>query len=482
MIYAKKDESNIIKFIDAIDELKDFFHWKINVEDENQLMNSIKMSEFAILFKTNPQDYNELESEINYAKSERKMIFTILLNSPSKSRNMKTIEINDPINTDANRNALNYFKIFLPRILAPMKMNSCCYCIRIEATKSFPINENKNILKIISNEEVLIRSDFNDLSLVNFKSNSVTNKIEIRQGLEWKFEWIDHLKKLILLVMKDTIWPQRIELIDIRNNVREKFYTRFLISSILYDRFNQNTYFFNDKTHVYFYDRNLKYKKQKALELEPNLSNRTLDKNYFYMWANGNCFFTVFDLNLNFLFEHHTSSNVARILTDPKSSDILFIGCASGIQVISTNGFQSLGFIETYPRLEMVLNSRLMLTDLDRNAFIYKFELKKCNHVNDSTFICQINPLRPPHLYREPCTLPCGISGCIDCIHENFNIYSQRYVCKCKEVHKLSHNALKQDEKLIGMMDENLEGLCKNMLKIGSNTLNLKGTYVFLLI
>ena len=127
MIYAKKDESNIIKFIDAIDELKDFFHWKINVEDENQLMNSIKMSEFAILFKTNPQDYNELESEINYAKSERKMIFTILLNSPSKSRNMKTIEINDPINTDANINALNYFKIFLTRILAPMKMNSFCY-------------------------------------------------------------------------------------------------------------------------------------------------------------------------------------------------------------------------------------------------------------------------------------------------------------------------------------------------------------------
>jgi hypothetical protein len=88
----------------------------------------------------------------------------------------------------------------------------------------------------------------------------------------------------------------------------------------------------------------------------------------------------------------------------------------------------------------------LIFKDPEGNYLIYKINLKTAlNNLNDSKYICKINPLKP-HLYQDPYLLPCGNSACLDCIDKHFNIYLNELVCNfesCQKSHRLTQELKK---------------------------------------
>jgi hypothetical protein len=117
----------------------------------------------------------------------------------------------------------------------------------------------------------------------------------------------------------------------------------------------------------------------------------------------------------------------------------------------------------------------LIFSDLNEFKFVYKinFNKNKTNSNFNQKFICKINKFQP-HLYSNPCMLPCGNSVCLDCIYKHYNIHLKLFKCtfdSCQEWHKLPYE-MKRDLELIQEINENTDEIIKTMIK---NITNLSG-------
>ena len=82
----------------------------------------------------------------------------------------------------------------------------------------------------------------------------------------------------------------------------------------------------------------------------------------------------------------------------------------------------------------------LCLVEQNNTLMLQKIDAKN-NKIDDKMFYCQLNSLyKEPHLYSNPYLLPCGNSACLDCIHNDYNIYKGTFKCNfdsCHQEHKL---------------------------------------------
>ena len=126
---------------------------------------------------------------------------------------------------------------------------------------------------------------------------------------------------------------------------------------------------------------------------------------------------------------------------------------------MSTNSFKVAGVIRKSCNLKLSIafNNKLFFRDNFGNLYVYNIRLshKSLQSRIDSTFICNFNPSKPPHLYKKPYFLPCGkYSACLDCIDKNFNFYSGTIKCNfesCKLLHKFNQQLVRDvrlDEKI----------------------------------
>ena len=180
---------------------------------------------------------------------------------------------------------------------------------------------------------------------------------------------------------------------------------------------------------------------------------------FIFKWLNHTI--VIYDSNgYNFLTKIETFNPIYSILTDQSQAlNFLVQTEKSEILIYDTKSLTLIGTINSPFKLNMYLNENIIFSDLSGISFVNKLELQA--KVSTSKYKCYLNTYQP-HLFKNPYLLPCGNSACLDCIHENMNIYKNRF--KCYDHVQVSNG----NNNYINTCNEQQHGLF--MLKIDKNT------------
>ena len=101
----------------------------------------------------------------------------------------------------------------------------------------------------------------------------------------------------------------------------------------------------------------------------------------------------------------------------------------------------------TSEMIVMILNNKLVFKDLNGCFSIKTIKhLKPASQV-DEAFCRFNNPFKQPHLLSNPYLFICGHSACLDCIHQNYNIFKKNIKCLvCEKLHRLPQQLESMDK------------------------------------
>ena len=235
-------------------------------------------------------------------------------------------------------------------------------------------------------------------------------------------------------------------------------------------------------------------------------------QDYIYLF-DGRNFVHILDLNLTYIgiIGQNILKNPSQLITDANNSNYIIIKsnkydwCETEnlFCVFCVHNFQYVGSFETKQPIykeNSMLNNSLFQTFVDVDTYEYQNYIEMNDVYNQDSrmvqkfdyhveyrlfdnkpkingnfqlnieeqFICKANSAYP-HLYKNPCILPCGNSACLDCIYENYNILTNSYKCNldtCKEKHQLIRH-LKPNEKLNKIFEDNLADIFKHFKEYG---------------
>ena len=479
-------------------------------------LSNLLFPDVAIFFLTNNIIRSlSFKKKYKFLKDKGKPMLFVLINN---------IEINDliditgfnvirfvePINSDANKEALKHFQIFLFSVLRIKSFffheSIDDYSSRMQLIsnkKTFNYNATDSEMKSTDETFLLSYETFENffligitLKIINYNNDNVLGEISLG-NCEDLFCYIDHLK-MVFIIPVFTNQKRQIcgELYDINGKFVRKVELSPIVhsisrfSSVAYNQENNETYF------VYsVYDENADRKNgnatiftyDKYLRLKVNTSRIyaykiTIYKQYIYsiyqssMYKSPKIFIYDFSFNLVASFIKEVDW---WLLSNLRQTPYIFIG---NDLIFDTKTFSFIGFFKTQTesRLITAFKDKLIFKDFKGNYLIYKIDLKTAqNNLIDSKYICKINPLKP-HLYQNPYLLPCGNSACLDCIYKHFNIYLNEFICNfesCQQSHRLT-----QDLNLNDIMISSCQNILKNMIEGGNFILSKKGIYIYIFV
>ena len=266
------DKENIVKqFIDEINELNDILKLELTFNDEDQLMSSIKKSDALIIFSTGILS-EKLQKEYECAKAEKKIILPVTISSMFKSQDFRTIEINEPISKDSNKESFKKFNSFLHRSLQIRKngfFEQGLIDFKAFSIKYFDGDQPFfKKFEIISEDESLIQltyNGFNFLKLINNHTGNIISVICQAQG-KIMFSWINHLNQVLVVYMnngKSALKDKNGKIIRFFPLCLEKILDLATNITLSYNKFNKKTFIrfttLNGSTYFLDYDVNFDF-------------------------------------------------------------------------------------------------------------------------------------------------------------------------------------------------------------------------------
>ena len=250
--------------------------------------------------------------------------------------------------------------------------------------------------------------------------------------------------------------------------------------SMIYSEINRKTYIFiNEKKCVQVFDENLKSEKLMPLKYQYMIFNIYIHNDRFYTPDASINVIHVYDLNINYLTSFGYSilgpslslhfdiiNNTNYVFAKSQTTlyafnlgNYKFVGKMPVDQMDNYSCFTNKKFIEV-PRKERCLK----IFNIDYKIFRNKFIIHNGLHLAiDQKYICKLNPLNI-HLYRNEYLLPCGNYACLDCIYDNFNIFTKTLTCSfdnCKIEHRLKTIDIKPCSYII---NENVYNISEQLL------------------
>ena len=338
--------------------------------------------------------------------------------------------------------------------------------------------QNANLflgLSIISNEEIIVREMNGNIKIINFETNKIIGYIYLDGAFNSSHCWLEHCERLFVIdkfVCKLFEKNGQIDrIIDVNALPKNNSLTP------LYNQMTKETIITTIYGNITILDREFKLKRVFDLQKQNRIKLEILNEN-IYLWDSyGN--FEVYDFNFYKLVSFLVSDLITTVMYDHQmtSNFILFIQLLNkDVLLFNTNTFTIDGFIRANFELSFVLNENLILNDYDGNLLMYKLELKHTENELNSKYICKINPF-DKHLYSNPFLLPCGASGCLDCIYNNMNFYVGIYKCTiCHDNHVLN-GKLEKDFLTNELLKDNCKEILKMMLNIKKKAIEGKNLF-----
>ena len=498
MSYSDDQELAVIEFIDKIAEPNKFLKCDVNIENEEKISSEIEKSNLVILFITKDCKKSKLvEKEVAIAKKFYKLLIPVVLgdncmdieNLLDYDNNFLVIKIEKPL--DSNTEAFKRFQALLFRSLQIVKYN--WIDLQLILIKKLKQNFLLDDLKFISDEEVIIRSKSDILKVINIKTGEIVSEIHQNDSCAiYLFVWIAHLSQILVILFDYKTFELDVNFYDKSGENMETINLLEICeisSDILflnYEPISQNTYLAaNQKTDssnatIFIFDKYFNYVCKK--ELAYCLFVKAVTRKYIYVSCRDylESFeqsqikneILVYDLYYNYVTTIQASSSIENLICDSKQADFIFIQTKTGVEILNSESLSIVGIIECPFQLKIVLNDKMIFTDLKEHIFVYKIDFLEKKKA-DSKFICRANPLKS-HLYSNPYLLPCNNSACLECIYQIFNIAERKFKCNfelCKNEHTLQQE-LQKNVELMENIHENIELILKNLLKYGKKVIS----------
>ncbi len=454
------DESKILDIIDWIDELKKFNRIKKYSNNVKQIKDQIRKSDILIFFLTNSfLKSKRFKFEMDYANTESKSRIYVLMDENIEDQtdgidfeNFTSIKLIEPLDSEANKNALDCIRILL---FNGLNINQRYYDKNMHLDFSLiSINQIKNIrpygldkINIISNNEVIIKNEAESkLNFFNFITSE--NICEIKTDSTFvDYCWIGHLSQIFVLneMYSLSCLFQKNGLLIKNISLDFNFY---YIYSMFYNEVTKDIFFFCSnyspaedgeeygKEFSVFDSNDFSFKKKIENKLEIEYIKFTNDN--IYTWDYSELFIN--NLNFEKLASFELEARIRSVFSDP-NNQFLVIDTDVDTVFFNAKNFTILGSFK-HPYVACLLfNKNLVLIDNIKNFFIYKIDLIK--NADDSKYTCKIDRFSDPHLLKSSSYfLPCGNIGCFDCICKNFNIYNNTFKCdfkSCQKEHQLKN-------------------------------------------
>ena len=191
----------------------------------------------------------------------------------------------------------------------------------------------------------------------------------------------------------------------------------------------------------------------------------------------------VFDLDLNYLAAFGSSSltRPTDISTIKQNKDYMYVLDGNYLKVFSLNNYMSIGSVyigeqeeDPFTRFSLVEDSIIKLyceNECEDDDHLFSVAIFKTHfripidrpiQNDNSRFVCKINEFKR-HLLTNAYELPCHNFSCLNCIYDNYNIFSNEFKCpfeNCKSSHVLKNKLVKSC-----IIEDNLTEICSNQLK-----------------
>jgi hypothetical protein len=302
--------------------------------------------------------------------------------------------------------------------------------------EQFCISDESNKCLYVLNKDY----DFIDTILYNENYAGIT----VNSLISLKYSLIN--KKVYLLFISDSV----VVIFDSNNGLKFEKKIKLNFDAFKMDIINDRIYIIDCKiNHIYVFDLDM--------NIIANFGNRclALSPDVFGL------FHVCISYNKNYIFILDTHEAMSRLIVF-KLNNFEYVG----------NIFFSGDFCKIMDNSALVdsKSGNLILCSFDTiHVFdLYFGEEKVIPDLIDDRYICKLNQ----HLYQNPYLLPCGNSACMDCIYDNFNIFTNKFKCSfesCHHEHFLKNN-MQKDSKICNLFDKNIGENIKIMIDYGLKT------------
>ena len=437
----------------------------------NEVIHQIRKSAVVIFFLTDSFIKSKrFKFELDYANAEKKPRIYVSMNGNIEQKmdkidlnNFTTIRLIEPLNSETNKNALESIRILLFNGLDIEKryydknMTLDFSLVSIKQMKNLWPFRLDNI-NIISSCEVIIKDeDDSKLKVFNFNTSESIGEI-IMDSVFLDYCWLEHLNQIFILNVMFSLSSLFTKSGKLIKNISIDF-NFFNISSLFYNQISKDLFIcYSDalseeeefgKTISVFDSNDFSSKRTSKNKIDLEFIKFSNDN--IFIWDYSELF--IYDLNFNKLTSFELETRIRTVLSDPLTL-VAFIETDIDTVILNTKNFSILGSFKHSYIARFVYNKNLVLSE-NLNLFIYKINLAK--NIDDSKYTCKVDQLNDTHLYKKPYFLPCGNSGCFNCICRNFNIFNNNFKCdfkSCQREHKLQ-NKLGQNFDLENLMLEN---------------------------
>ncbi len=330
--------------------------------------------------------------------------------------------------------------------------------------------QNENLflgLSVISKEKIIAREMNGNIKILNIETNKTIGNIDLDGRFNSTYCWLEHSQQILVIdKFAYKLFEENGSFVrTIDNSVFPQNYS----PTPVYNKSRLETVITTSYGKIVILDRELKLLKTVDLE-KKNRIKVEIFSDKIYLWeSDGN--FEVYDFDFHKLVRFLASDLISTVMYDPLiTSNTLYIQLFNkDILLFNTNTFTIDRFIRAKFELSFVINENIILNDYLGNLLMYNLDFKNKENELPSKYICKISQF-DKHLYSNPFFLPCGAMGCLDCIYNNMNFYTNIYKCNfCYDNHVFK-GELERDLVTNELLNENCEELLKKMLNVEKKT------------
>ena len=404
------------------------------VNEQIKKHDTIESSNVVIYFLTNKFIKSD-EFKQNWSKKGNKLILIILLESPIRSssaldlNNFFVSNFHILMSLAEKEEIIHRNEIFISRLINLKILKNFNLNLISTTDRNQVIIKTENLcyiflkLETIGNNEVIvkIRPHSDKILIINWNICKIIGRIENQEIWRQEFCWIDHLNQILVYQrnrsssVQDAIFSL---FTNTGNLVRSVFSLRnypYLVNSVAY---NKNIF------EVFLNVFNRQHQMRQILVLDENfnlirkidnaLTNPELQINYVSRIEIFDVVFAIFHFNSKYAFLQEIKEEISK----------------GNIYIFDKLSYSIVGAIKTKHRLMMVFENKAIFIDRRDSCYIIKsIKLLKAASLDSDAF-CQFNnPYKPPHLLSNPYLLSCGHSACLDCIHQNYNLFKKTLQC-----------------------------------------------------
>jgi hypothetical protein len=330
--------------------------------------------------------------------------------------------------------------------------------------------QNENLflgLSVISKEKIIVREMNGNIKILNIETNKTIGNIDLDGRFNSTYCWLEHSQQI--LVIDKFVYKLFEKNGSFVRTIDNASFPQNYSPTPVYNKVRLETVITTSYGKIVILDRELKL--LKALDLKKkNRIKVEIFNDKIYLWeSDGN--FEVYEFDFHKLVSFLASDLILTVMYDPQiTSSTLYIQLFNkDILLFNTNTFTIDCFIRAKFELSFVINENMTLNDYLGNLLMYKLDFKNKENELPSKYICKINQF-DKHIYSNPFLLPCGARGCLDCIYNNKNFYTNIYKCNfCHDNHVFKRE-LERDLVTNELLNENCEELLKTMLSVEKKT------------